>query len=608
MTIPLQTQDVLKIYFLDVRQGDCTLIVTPNKKAVLIDCNNGYQTQPLTVLNNLSVQTLNYIIATHSDADHTGALDEVISDFGSSKVKVCFDHGGTYGLDWTNATLGKRKTINVGTNITIDSNITLFCMASGGRVYDPALGAPYISSQLDTTDNGLSVVCLVRYKNFDVWIGGDATQPIEDGCINAINSPSLTGDGNISVLRVDHHGSQFCSYASFLTAVNPLLSIISSGGDAFGHPTQTTIDRLEAVNPFNYIYCTEAPGCDGGTPSAGRGVRLGTAGDAVLDGSVNLETDGYYVKINGEMKITGGIVSAAYSTNQLQNNGIHKLKVETVIGVEKEVISNVYLNWSSLGGRTNLMYDDATHGDNVASNLIYTYTNIRTTKPAGDYTVSFILVQTNGSNIIKNSTVTVIEDVFPPIGESFRARYTNGYLHFQWKNPPDIDQKSVQLRYNLNTDYPLSTLDGSLITSCSTNLVSREYNILYPDVQFYNRYYFTVFFSDYKNNVSRLNADLLALPLSSDRSVFLSDNFLKPGEKKEVEFIFDGSVVKGAYPRVEIFNMNGIRIKTLKQIALDHIIRWDLTNQENKAVGSGIYIALINLPDRVIRKKILVAR
>ncbi|MCX6554638.1 MAG: MBL fold metallo-hydrolase, partial [Candidatus Aminicenantes bacterium] len=66
LAAPLFGAGNLKIYFLDVGQGDCTLIVTPNNKAVLIDCNASYQSRPISVLNNLSLSYSDYIIATHN--------------------------------------------------------------------------------------------------------------------------------------------------------------------------------------------------------------------------------------------------------------------------------------------------------------------------------------------------------------------------------------------------------------------------------------------------------------------------------------------------------------------------------------------------------------
>lgn len=599
----------LKVYFLDVRQGDCTLIVTPGSNAVLIDCNSGYHAQPLNKLSSLSIQTLDYIIATHDDGDHAGGLDEVIGGFGFSRVKTCFDHGGTYSADWTTAASTKRRTINVGTNIVLDTDITLFCLAAGGKAYDPALPAPHVTGQLDTEDNGLSVVVLLKYKNIDIWIGGDATSPVENGCINAVNDPTVTGDGNISVLRADHHGSKFHTYAPFLSALNPLISIISSGGDAYGHPTQEVIDRLEAVNLFNYIYCTEAEGADGGTPSPGRGVRLGTFGDAVLDGNADLETDGNSVWVNGTLMISGGIASVICSPSSLQNNNRHKASVEAAVTVPADSVSNVALDWSSLGGPGNQkMYDDGTHGDRLADDLIFTFTNMATAVPPGSYIVAVTLTRTNGTGITNTGMIHVVEDTAAPLAENFSVRYTNGSLSFRWTNPPDVDLRSVRLRYLLNAGFPENTLAGTLLYSFTNTLPGQEYHLLYSGCQYYNRYYFSLFFTDYKDNVSRLDREILVVPLSGTEPVFLSDNLIKPDDKGEVEFLFDASVRIPPFPSVEIFNLSGMSIRNLDFPDPANIIRWDLTNEQGRRVGSGIYLALIRLPDRVLKKKILVVR
>lgn len=65
----------LKIYFVDVGQGDCTLIVTPRQKKILIDgggstfSNVGKNTL-IPYLLNRNISKLDYIIVSHFDTDH----------------------------------------------------------------------------------------------------------------------------------------------------------------------------------------------------------------------------------------------------------------------------------------------------------------------------------------------------------------------------------------------------------------------------------------------------------------------------------------------------------------------------------------------------------
>ncbi len=70
----------LHISVLDVGQGDSTLIVGPTGKTLLIDAGKtgeGVMTV-LPDLEALSIDHLNWILATHYDADHIGGIAEVL--------------------------------------------------------------------------------------------------------------------------------------------------------------------------------------------------------------------------------------------------------------------------------------------------------------------------------------------------------------------------------------------------------------------------------------------------------------------------------------------------------------------------------------------------
>lgn len=80
LSLPVkQKVGTLQVYFLDVGQGDSTLIRTPNNQYVLIDGGNNDQGKNVVkYLNALGVKTLDAMVATHPDADHIGGLDDVL--------------------------------------------------------------------------------------------------------------------------------------------------------------------------------------------------------------------------------------------------------------------------------------------------------------------------------------------------------------------------------------------------------------------------------------------------------------------------------------------------------------------------------------------------
>ena len=78
-----------RLHFLDVGQGDSTLIELPDGKTMLVDggdADPAHTTYILRYIYSLGIKTLDYLVATHSDADHTGGLDKVTEIVGASTV------------------------------------------------------------------------------------------------------------------------------------------------------------------------------------------------------------------------------------------------------------------------------------------------------------------------------------------------------------------------------------------------------------------------------------------------------------------------------------------------------------------------------------------
>ena len=84
----------LKIYFIDVSQGDSTLIITPNKKTLLIDgggsenFNMGEKTL-LPYMLDRKVTKLDYVLITHFDTDHVAGLFTILEELKVDKVIIC---------------------------------------------------------------------------------------------------------------------------------------------------------------------------------------------------------------------------------------------------------------------------------------------------------------------------------------------------------------------------------------------------------------------------------------------------------------------------------------------------------------------------------------
>ena len=77
----------LIIMFLDIGQGDSTLIIFPNQKTMLIDGGDrGKSDIIISTLKEYNIKKLNIVVATHPDTDHIGGLLGVIQNVPIDKI------------------------------------------------------------------------------------------------------------------------------------------------------------------------------------------------------------------------------------------------------------------------------------------------------------------------------------------------------------------------------------------------------------------------------------------------------------------------------------------------------------------------------------------
>jgi len=71
-----------EVHYLDVDQGNCTIVKLPDGKIMIIDGgNNFYGEKIFEFLNERNVVKIDYLIASHADADHIGGLNYLFDKF-----------------------------------------------------------------------------------------------------------------------------------------------------------------------------------------------------------------------------------------------------------------------------------------------------------------------------------------------------------------------------------------------------------------------------------------------------------------------------------------------------------------------------------------------
>ncbi|MBU3101745.1 MULTISPECIES: ComEC/Rec2 family competence protein [Clostridium] len=233
----LDLENNMVTHFIDVGQGDCTLIQVNNKN-LLIDSGTSDSKQKLIrYLKKNNITKLDYIVATHPHEDHIGGMASVIKNFeiGEFYAPKAITSTQTFNdmIDALRAKNLKIKIATPNTSLNLGPNATCFMLSPNKTTYDNL--------------NNYSCALKISYKNSIYLFTGDIETQAEQELI--ANDYDLSAQ----VLKVAHHGSKTSSSKEFLAKVSPKIAVISCGiNNDYGHPNRETLDRLKRLNTIVY--------------------------------------------------------------------------------------------------------------------------------------------------------------------------------------------------------------------------------------------------------------------------------------------------------------------------------------------------------------------
>ncbi len=245
----------LRIDFLDVGQGDSMLITFPNGETLLIDGGGQRKSGGIYVRNEFADEPelfepdthdvgetvvsaflwekgydkVDYILATHADADHLQGLVNIAKNF---KIKAAFF--GRTPFDDENfaelySVLQKRK---------IDAvKLSKGDVLTFGGVKIETL---FPTGNDEISDNNHSLVLRIVYGERKFLLTGDIEKEAERELLSG--KEFVQSD----VIKVAHHGSRTSSTQEFINAADAKVAIIPVGKNSpFGHPHEEVLTRWE---------------------------------------------------------------------------------------------------------------------------------------------------------------------------------------------------------------------------------------------------------------------------------------------------------------------------------------------------------------------------
>jgi competence protein ComEC len=221
----------LTVDFIDVGQGDATLIRDPTGAAVLFD-GGVPEARVDRILKRLGVRKLSVVVATHQSRDHHAGLLQVIRRF---PVGLFLD--GRYGVrDASFSALERevdrrrtpRRPATAGERLRVGAMTIRILWPPPRHAYAPPPAEP----------NTRAVVAIVSEGGFDLFLSADAESPVT----LPLSLPA------VDAMKVAHHGSVDSGLPQLLKRLKPKIAAIETGrGNPYGHPTKPTLRALRRV-------------------------------------------------------------------------------------------------------------------------------------------------------------------------------------------------------------------------------------------------------------------------------------------------------------------------------------------------------------------------
>ena len=251
-----QTPATLDIYWIDVEGGAATLVVTPQRDAVLMDtgwprADARDAERILAAMRDAGVTAIDYLLISHFHRDHVGGLAALaervpigqILDHGES-VERNREPGRTIWEDYLTLADGRRRTVEPGDKLPFRRLEFSFVTSHGAFVHtlEPRLPnrlcETAVAGSVDQTDNGQSLGYLLSLASFQFLNLGDLTPDREHELACPENRL-----GVVDLYQVPHHGGAGAARPELTWALQPTVAVINNGPRKGAHPESYAVVR-----------------------------------------------------------------------------------------------------------------------------------------------------------------------------------------------------------------------------------------------------------------------------------------------------------------------------------------------------------------------------
>ena len=246
---------LLEIHFIDIDQGDSTLVVCPNRKTILVDGGSLPPVRIDTVRDYILRKLDRYerkidtLVITHPDREHYNLLPEVLHRIPITRLLMVgegLDYSSRF-QKWLRVNSDPKNSQSLIKNITVLESNSFTPSKSSSQLIDCGEAKVYILAAgiqaKASRRNAMSIVLMIRHGDIEAILTGDATKDTEKLIMERYSPEWLDAD----ILKISHHGSVSTSpNQQWSQVVKPELAVVSSSPmNKYGHPRKEVIERLE---------------------------------------------------------------------------------------------------------------------------------------------------------------------------------------------------------------------------------------------------------------------------------------------------------------------------------------------------------------------------
>jgi len=234
-----------KVSFINVGQGDCTLIQLPGNCDILIDAGgkeNDYKTAENVVkpyLTQNGVYDIEYVFASHGHEDHVNGIIGLMDIIKIKNIVVPHGFGtteeGSALLDNAEKNAIPVTYLKHGDMLKFNDKVNLSAIMPDDKILSLLT--------TENAENDRSLLLKFSYGDISFLFTGDMTQKAERYTV-AHYSDLLKAN----VMKIAHHGAETSNTETFLNAVNPQYAYIPVGENYYKHPSKIVLNRLISNN------------------------------------------------------------------------------------------------------------------------------------------------------------------------------------------------------------------------------------------------------------------------------------------------------------------------------------------------------------------------